>query len=201
MAEYVSQRQFAKVVGRSHVWVNRLVKEGRLPADEKGRIPLEDGLKAYEASQVVGYDANRAHGEKQRSKGKAPAKAAAKGKAREPDEPELLPDNDDVPPITGGPSHARVAEAYNRARTAEKTFQAKLKELEYKEAQGLLLPLADVEADAAETAAELREKLMSMPPRIAPLCEGKQAREIEGILEDAINEALLAFQKSRFARG
>lgn len=181
MSDYVSQREFAKQVGRSHVWVNRLVKDGRLPTDAKGRIPLKAGLAAFEAANVVGY---------------ATKETAKKKKA----EPELLPETDDVPVTSGGASHAKVAEAYNRARTAEKTYQAKLKELEYKEAQGLLIPLADVEADAAETAAAMRNTLMSMPPRIAPLCEGKSAREIEGVIEEAVNEALREFQRSRFAK-
>lgn len=191
---YVSQREFAKHIGRSHVWVNRLVKEGRLPSNSKGQIPLEEGLQAYEASKHPGYDANREHGEKQRAAVKK--KASKKKAAVEP-----VPVAETEPEISATPTGmtvAKVNEAYNRARLAEKTYQAKLRELEYKEASGELIPRIDVEADAAKTGAEVRERLMSVGARVAGLCEGKEPREIERIIDEAINEALEALQRSRF---
>jgi len=206
VSEAVSQRKFAEIVGRSNVWISKLVKAGRLPVDAKGKIPLSEGLAAYEASQQPGYDANRAHAEKQRAaSGKskpAPRSAAVKSRAAAAAPPPLADDDeDDAPlPATGMVSVDKVNAAYNRARLAEKTYQAKLKELEYKEAQGLVLSLAEVEKDAQAAAGALREKLMSLPPRVAPLCEGKPAREIEGILDDAINDALEALSRSRFAK-
>lgn len=188
MTEYVSQREFAKHVGRSHVWVNRLVKEGRLPADSKGRIPLEAGLEAYAASHTVGTSPN--------SKQQAEARKARAAKVKEVTED--LPVLDNPGAVT---SVAGLNEAYNRARTAEKTYQAKLRELEYKEASGQLIPVEDVRADAQKTGAEVRERLMSMPPRLAGMCEGRPAREIERIIAEGINEALSALQNSRFGKG
>lgn len=204
----VSQREFAKHIGRSHVWVSKLVRAGKIPLDAQGRIPLDEGLIAYEASQRVGYDGNRTHNAQQREKkpkpsGTSPAKEQPAGKAsakpRQP-VPQLPDDDESAIPSTGALTTAKVNEAFNRARTAEKTFQAKLKELEYKEAQDLLIKRDDVIADARHVAEELRGLLFSVGPRIAPLCEGKAAREIETIIEDAINDALTALQKSRFAK-
>lgn len=206
---FVSQRQFATHIGRSHVWVSKLVKAGKIPVNDKGRIPLSEGLRAYEASQRVGYDSNREHGAKQRavSKKKAvtgkpvrakPVPAASTGESNSPIA--TLPSDDEPVSQSGRLSIDKVHDAFNRARLAEKTFQAKLKELEYKEAQGLLLKIEEVEEDAAQTAGAIRDQLMSMGPRIAPLCEGKSAREIEAIIEDGINDALAAFQKARFGR-
>ena len=201
----VSQREFAKHVGRSNVWVSKLVKAGKLPTDANGKIPLEEGLRAFEASQVVGYDANREYAEKQRQKsGKKTAPEAAKRKPGRPPKTEqalTLPDDDDIPTTGSGVTNAKLAEAFNRARTAEKTFQAKLKELEYKKSQGELLPRDEVTADAAAMAEELRGLLFSIPQRIAPLCEGKPAREIEMLIENGINDSLQTLQKSRFAKG
>jgi len=206
----VSRRQFAKHIGRSHVWVSRLVNEGRLPLDEHGRIPLEEGLKAYEESQRVGYDGNRAHGENQRRQAAAKRSGKTPPKKVEQQPPKNVTHISEAKKRTEkslaavpgtGSSVDQINASYNRARLAEKTFQAKLKELEYKEAQGLLIPLAEVEKDAQEAAAAVRERLMSMAPRIAPLCEGRTAREIEPIIEDAINEALQALRRSRFAKG
>lgn len=200
----VSQREFAKQIGRSHVWVSKLVKAGKLPTDESGKILLEAGLKAYEQSQQVGYDANREHGAKQRKqsgKAKPATKPAAKPKAKTETITVADDDGEEMEISASSATVAKLSEAFNRAKTAEKTFQAKLKEMEYKEAKGLLIPRDEVVQDAANTAEELRGILFSMPPRIAPLCEGKSAREIEAILEDSINEALQVMQNSKFVKG
>src|SRR5690606_17085241 len=62
---FVSQREFAKHVGRSHVWINRLVKEGRLPSDERGRVPLEAGLRIFATLSQTVDPGVVAHNEKQ----------------------------------------------------------------------------------------------------------------------------------------
>ncbi|MBE0470425.1 MAG: hypothetical protein IBX55_13085 [Methyloprofundus sp.] len=204
MGQLVSQRQFAKEIGRSHVWVSRLVKDGRLPVDENGKIDLTEGKKAYQASQQVGFDTNRANAARTRKTNKAAKKPAAKTtrtKTAKPAATDEEPENEEAAfSVVDGISVQKVNQAFNRAKLAEKTYQAKLKELEYKEAQRLLIPREEVLADARETAEELRGILFSMPPRIAPLCEGKLAREIEAIIEDGINQALAEMQKSAFLK-
>jgi hypothetical protein len=228
--ELLSHRAFAALVGCSNVWVSKQVKSGKLPTDASGKIPKAAGLVAFQAAQVVGYDANRAHAEKQREQSKKiaasaggasvsgakaqqskaqPARSVTKAAPVQP--PLELPDEDSdgmplaAPPVGPGSaahlSSAKVAEQFNKARTAEKMFQAKLRELEFKEKQGDLLKITEVEIDAQATAAELMDKLRSLPPRIAGLCEGRPAREIEGIIDAEINDALATLQKSRFARG
>ena len=187
MSEKLSQRAFAKHVGCSPSWINKLVKSGKIPLDAKGKIDVAVGMKAYEASQQPGYENNREHAKKQR--------AASKSKKSGGQDVELP---DDAPLTGGNATVEKVNQAFNKARLAEKTFMAKLRELEFKEKQGLLIPKEVVEADAANTAEELRGLLFAIGPRIAPLCEGKQARQIEAIIEEAINDALQALKKSRF---
>lgn len=200
MTQLLSQRAFAKHIDRSNVYVSRLVKQGKIPTVD-GKIPLEEGLAAYEASQQLGYEANREHGKKQREQ----AKEKRAGKAKTPennlvgsDDSFEMPEDDEILPATGKVSVDKVTQMFNRAKLAEKTYQAKLKELDFKEKQGLLLPKEVVESDAASTAEELRGLLFAVPPRIAPICEGKPAREIEIVIENAINECLTALKKSRF---
>lgn len=190
MSELLSQRKFAELIGRSNVWVSRLVKDGKLPTVD-GKIPKDEGLAAYQASQRLGYDANREHGEKQRKKSK-------KNDQSPPDEPITLPDDDEPLPTTGMVSVDKVSQAYNRARLAEKTYQAKLKELQYKQEQGQLIPIDQVRQDAESTAVELSGLLNAIAPRIAPLCEGRPAREIEAVIDEAISEAMNSLKKSRF---
>lgn len=198
MAQTVSQREFAKHIGRSNVWVSKLVKSGKLPVDDKGKIPLEAGLAAYNANTDVSRDPQRENNEKVRQK-------SVKKPNKKPEQPGIqnLDDDDDsdsiiLPSTTVGVNAARISEQYNKAKLAKETYLAKLKELEYNREKGNLLSRDQVEADAAAVAVELRNKFMGMGARIGPLCEGLTAREIEIVIEDEINDILKALQKSQF---
>lgn len=206
MSEKVSQREFARRVGRSHAWINELVRNGRIPADSRGRISFAEGLEAFEASQTPGFDEARERAEKKRqeiaaAKGKpsAPKKASTVKKA--PSRRKTEPKDSDLPDEgIAQLTTAEVNAAFNRYKLAEKKYQAKLRGLEYKEATGQLIPVEQVHEDARNAGVEVRERLMAVPPRVAGLCEGKPAREIERIVEEAINEALSALQRSRFGK-
>lgn len=204
---FVSQREFARHVGRSHVWVNRLVKEGRLPANERGKIPLEAGLKIFESAFQTTDPAVAIHNEKQRKAStkkapakKKPAKKAATKKASRPKDkaPEEAFTATETPSADVG-RVANINEQYSRAKLARETYNAKITELKYKEAAGLLIPVDKVHSDAAKTGAEVRELLFGIAPRIAGICEGKTAREIERIIDEEINDALSALKRSRFS--
>lgn len=168
----ISLREFARQVGKSPSWISKLLKEGKLPRNEDGSIPIEAGFKAYD-------QLTRKQVEKE------------------------LPDSDDddAPMKENSSNKMSVAQAFNKARLAEKTYQAKLKELEYKLKNGTLVEVEAVIADGEATGAAVREQLLSIPVRVSGLCEGRTARDIEEILEDAINDALKALQKSEFING
>lgn len=211
MAEtFVSQREFARRVGRSHVWVNRLVKEGRLPSDEKRKIPLEAGLKIFESAFQTTDPAVAIHNEKQRkaapkkvpAKKTAPKKASAKKTAPKKAPAKKATEERSTAPEPMPIEFSRTAninEQYSRAKLARETYNAKITELKYKEAAGQLIPVEQVHSDAAKTGAEVRERLFGIAPRVAGLCEGKTAREIERIIDEEINDALSALQRSRFS--
>ena len=171
----VSVREFARQVGRSPSWISKMARQGKLPRNEDGSIPIQEGFAAYDKF-------NR---EVEATK--------AKQKKTEP-----LPDNDDAPMTESATKVMSVTEAFNKARLAEKTYQAKLKELEYKLKRGEIVEREKVVADAEAVGAFLREQFMSIPVRYSGLLEGRTARDIEEILEDAINDALKALQKSEF---
>lgn len=105
---------------------------------------------------------------------------------------------DDAPMSEPIAKAMNVSEAFNKARLAEKTYQAKLKEIEYKLKRGDIVERDVVVQDAHKCAAAVRGQLMALPVRVSGLCEGRSSREIEEILEDALNEALAEFQKSEF---
>ena len=96
-------------------------------------------------------------------------------------------------------SEKGVRNAMGKAKLAKETYQAKLKELEYKFRSGELLEKADVEADASALASEIKNQLLAVPPRISSMCEGRSAREIEEIMLDGINEALKKLQRYKVA--
>lgn len=172
--EFVSQAEFARQVGVTAQRINKLVKDGRIPVNADKKIPIKAGFKAFDKIQKN-------------------AKAFKEIYSKT-----ILPEDDNAP-MSGSTSKAmNVTEAFNKARLAEKTYQAKLKEIEYKLKTGELVESQKVRADAQATASALRDRLMSTPVRIAGLCEGRTAREIEEIIEDALNEALSLFQKSEF---
>ena len=175
----VTLREFARQIGRSHTWVQNKVKAGELPRNEDGSIPVKEGFKAF---QVIFRETE--------------AKKALRKAGNQ--QVEALPDNDEAPMTEPIAKAMNVTEAFNKARLAEKTYQAKLKEIEYKLKRGDLIESEKVRADAQATAALIRERLMSIPVRISGLCEGRTARDIEEIFEDAINDALKSLQKSEF---
>lgn len=156
MEDSISARGFAKQIGKSHVWVLKLVKEGVIPRNEDGTIPLKAGLEAYMKTQ--------------------------EGKGGDTD-------------VEGA---VNVNAAFNKVKLAKETYSARLKELDYKARKGELLERDQVCAEAAKLAENLRGKLFAIPVRVSGLCEGRTSREIEEIIENAINEALKELQKCEY---
>ena len=66
------------------------------------------------------------------------------------------------------PEARTAAQSFNKAKTAEKIFQAKLKEAQYKEMIGTLVPLAEVKQASFDAARTLRDKLMALPAQLSP---------------------------------
>lgn len=183
----ISVRAFAREVNRSHVWVLKLLKAGRLPRNEDGTIPLKQGLEVFKAmkEEQAEQEANKAEKKTTRAK---KAKAA---KTEQPAQPAVKVDIDPA-----GQTNINVA--LNKAKLAEKTYQARLKELEYKLKSGEILEKSAVAAEAEWLAAQLKQKLLAIPPRISSMCEGRLARDIEEIIADAINDALKELQKIKY---
>ena len=167
----VGVREFARQVGKSATWISKKLKDGTLPRNPDGTIPIEEGFKAFD----------RLTKETEARATKTASNAV----------------NDDSM-IESMSKAKNLTEAMNKARLAKETYQAKLKEIEYRLAKGELVERSVVEQDAQAVASALRQNLMSIPVRISGLCEGRQSREIEEIIEDAINDALAQFQKTEF---
>ena len=169
----VSISEFARQVGKSAAWISKKSRDGTIPRTKDGKIPLQAGFAAFDKMQKKEQTVKAIRGKKVSS--------------------------DDSEPMSESSTDAmNVTAALNKARLAEKTYQAKLKEIEYRLRKGELVESEQVSRDAQAVASALRERLMSISVRISGLCEGRTAREIEEIFDDAINDALTQFQKSEF---
>lgn len=181
----VSVREFARHVGRDQALILRLIKNGVIPRNEDGTIPLAEGLAAFNA-----YDTAPKNKGGRPKKGEEKKVKKAKTKT--------------APPDTSIENDEKRSEAISinaklrKANLAEKTFKAKLRELEYKVKSGELLEKTAVTAEAQWLAEQVKSKLLAIPPRISSMCEGRLAREIEEIITDAINSALKELQKCKY---
>lgn len=58
-----------------------------------------------------------------------------------------------------------------------------------------LIPIERINYDAEEFVTLIRSKLITIPSRVATVCEGCTARDIEEIIDIEINKALEELQK------
>lgn len=194
--EKVTLSEFARQIGRSKAIVSRMVKNGQIPRNSDGSIPLEDGLRAFEDYQNT-----------PKNRGGRPSKAskaAAEKKVKEPQKKTApQPKHKPIEEVEAAREEKRqsasdIHAALNKAKLADRTFQARLRELDFKMKSGELLEKNAVIAECQWLAEQVKSKLLAIPPRISSLCEGRIAREIEEIITDGINGALTELQKCKY---
>lgn len=197
----VSVREFANHIGKSHVWVLKLIEKGAIPRNDDGTIPLEAGLRAYKeflaapknprgrpSKASIKEKAVPVVKEKQKKKPKQRAKATTHIPL------ELYEAEKD----RKSEEAVNINTAMKKAKLAQTTYQARLRELEYKLKAGELLEKTAVAEEAQQLASQVKSKLLAIPPRISSMCEGRIARDIEEIITDAINQALAELQKCKY---
>ena len=179
----VTRRALADEIGKSHVWVVKLIKEGVIPVNDDGSIPHRAALEAYAAWKEGRPDKAGVAAPKRR--GRPPKKQNQKNTEQE-SRPVVMADIDEA---------VNVGMSYNKAKAADKTYSAQLKGLEYKKRKGELVEKKEVEQLAMALAEKVRGKLMTVGVRIAGLCEGRTAREIEELIDTEINAAMADLRK------
>lgn len=191
MAGALSQREFAKLLGVSHVQVNRAIKRGRLTAgvDSAGRITDPEAARTeYEATLDLTRAAPHVHEQADRRRAKARAHGAPRGEgARASAEAPLA----GVPPsavLGGGLTENNAVKAYWQARQAE---------LDYRKDAGELVEASEVRGAVEEAFRRCRGKLLALPNRLAQHLPGLGAagvaaaeRIVREALEDLAAEAV-----------
>lgn len=183
----VSVREFARQVGRDQALILRLLKRGVLPQNEDGTIPLADGLAAFEA-----YDAAP------KNKGGRPKKNEKKEDVNKKEKPSVTPQPPPIVSSTQRKAAISMNAAINKVKLADAAYKAKIRKQEYEVKSGELLRRDEVVAEMQWLAEQLKAKLLAIPPRISAICEGRPAREIEEIIENAINSVLKELQKCKY---
>lgn len=219
----VTVREFGRQIGKSHVWVLKLIESGTLPRNADGTIPLGDGLKAF-ADYVAApkkpkgrpkTSTKKEEAQPTRERGRPRKEKPAPTDKRKPGRPRKMPPVelpiDDIPDdespiasdesekiLAGKDTAVKSAVQANQAKAIETVYKAKLRQLEFQTKTEQLLDKAEVAKEAQWLAEQVKSKLMAIPPRISTLCEGRVSREIEEIISDAINDALRELQKCKY---
>lgn len=194
----VTKSKFAEHIGVSKPAVSKMVKAGRIPVRDDGKINLEEAVVAYESTRQIGREASKDNGKKG---GKKPAAGSKRATTKRKPNPVDLDGADNDEPMTfSGGNQRNIGEQYNKAKLAKETYTAKLKEIEYKKARGELLEIDEVKADARRIAEDVRGKLLAIPQKLAQQIVDKSPREAQRMLEESINKALTALHKSRFTK-
>ncbi len=85
----------------------------------------------------------------------------------------------------------KATSSYQYSRAKKETYEALLKKLEYEEKLGKLVQIEKIEVEAFTAARYARDKLLSIPDRVAPAIIGKtDIHEIKELLRKEILESL-----------
>lgn len=189
--EYLSQRAFAALpeVGVSHVRINKLIKEGRIPTNDDGKIPKNAGIEAWKTCRVIGFEKAGAAGKKY---GGDPRKTKKEVRGFRHDQ---IEDHDEDDSDDEEPKKSDLGARYNKAKTLEKEWMARRRQLDYEVELGKYVLVEEVKAEASKLAAMVRQQIISVSPAIAARAEGKTITQIQRIVEEELNIALEQLQK------
>lgn len=161
--ELVSQREYARRRGISHVAVQRAIKAGRI-STTSGKIDPVLADKQWQQNTDQSKPRNRITGK--------PKQSRPPGEPSEPME------------MVGGDS---TATGYAKARAARELYQAQLAKLELDRRRGALVPADEVRLGAFNMARKARDQLIALPERVAAtLAATDDPVEVGRILDEEI---------------
>jgi hypothetical protein len=167
--ELISQREYARRRGITHVAVQRAIKSGRITT-VNGKIDPVAADREWQQNTDQSKPRNRITGNPKQSK-----------TPNEPSEPMGLGGTDET---IGAPS---TATGYAKARAARELYQAQLAKLELDKRRGALVPADEVRLGAFNMARKARDQLIALPERLAAvLAAAEEPAEVQHILEEEI---------------
>jgi hypothetical protein len=179
----LSGRKYADHRKVSHTAVQKAIREGRISTVD-GKIDPKIADAEWDSRTALDKPSNSVVGSPKHRRGKNEAPAPAL------DETTILRTAERAGRKGGGNgdgSNVSSAIAYADARADRETARARLAELELQEARRILVRADEVEAAAFGSSRKARDKLLSMPNRIASkLAAVDDADEIKRLLLDEI---------------
>ena len=182
----VTQLKLAAFLNVSRAQVSRLIDKGIFKIDDSKRVSLSQAQEAY-TEYLKTVDVNKQNNCRKRATAlleEIQQKQNLEGENFEATFKNWL-SQIEADPIT----------VLNCAKAYLTALQTKQEKIKLDELEGRLFPIEKINADAEEAGNLIRSKLMSLPARVATVCEGRSARDIEEIITDEINSALEDLQK------
>lgn len=181
----VTQLALAKNFGVSRAQVRTLIDKGIFKTDEAKRVSLSAAVEAYKQYQK-NIDQNK------RSKSR---KAATKLIDEIKSSVDVGDDFESTYKNWLGQIENNPIAVLNAAKAYMTAVQTKQEKLKLDELEGRLYSIDRINADAEKIGLAIKSKFSSLPARIATVCEGRTARDIEEIISDEINNCFAELQK------
>lgn len=165
-----TQRPAAKKLGMSQPALNQALKKGRTTANPDGSIDVERSRR--ELAENTDRSKPRNH-------------LTGNPKGRRP------PDGPSVPMGgVGGDTPTSGGQTYNHWRTAREAVTAATAKLEYEERVGNLVSVDTVVKETFEIHRRVRDQLLAMAPRLAPLVAHRSVEECEREIAEDVGRVL-----------
>lgn len=164
--ESITQAEFARRVGCTRANINKLVKTGKLTLNAEKKLDYYQALADYE------NNTDPSHHERI-------------GKTIRMD---LQPAGDGHESAPGVSLETSTSNKLKEARAKREGHQADLAEIKLAKEAGQLIDAAKVEKDAFNLARRLRDAILTVPKRVAPILAAEQN---DGRVEQILNEELL----------
>ena len=162
----ISQREYARRRGISHVAVQRAVNSGRISTID-GKIDPDLADREWRENTDQSKPRNRITG--------SPKHARIAGEPPEPMD------------FGGADGGNGTASGYAKARAARELYQAQLAKIELDRQRGVLVRADEVRLGAFNMARKARDQLIALPERVAAILAASQdPAEVQRILEEEI---------------
>lgn len=175
----ISIAEFARLIGRSRTQVYRLINEGKLTLDDN---------KQFSQTQTMAEWKKIRPNEQTLTKNKT--KATKTTGPKKPKQRTYKTDLNELFDL----AEENPAQALNKAKALETIYKVEERQLSLDKEKGKLVEIETVKATFKDIAIKVRQEILAIPQRYAGRLEGRNEREIETMLEEALAEAMTKMQ-------
>lgn len=185
MTQYVTQAEFARILGVDPAHVTRLKQADRLVI-ERGKVNVEASRRLIEETSDPGKEEVRESWQEYRSAKNTENNAQRDSKKTE----------DAVFPASDAKEIQRI---FQKSKAIEKQCQAGLAQIQLDLALGKVIERTEVEAVIEDVFGALRQKLENLPHRLSPELVGKDLDAIRAVQKQEINAILSEYYKDMYS--